>query len=449
LRPWTSSFRFSSSTISSNSSKRVDSREQALARPEQDGRDGEVHLINEARLQVLPDRRHTAAESHVLTPGGVAGALQRFVDAADDEVKRGAALQGRVARPIAPFVRLLACIPFAVGCSSTGKAPSDAGTSAADGQNDGAPEASGTPPACDTDGGVTALVDNGLYVYQVAVDDSFAYLASFTGIYRVARTGGPLTLLTRSMASGGGQEAEGIAIDSMHVYFYSASAGGIFSAPIDGGTPTPLAAPFASTILVQDSVMYGGGPEVWSMPLDGGPATTLLTEGPDFILGAFAPFGGNMYATSTSPGPAEIVMASPDGGAPVILVPNRTQHPYLIAVDATGIYWGEWGSVGGVYHATLDGGNVTTLSADTPSSLAIDAVNVYWTSRTSGNIVVMLKSGGMATILASGQSAPNQLVEHGGNVYWCSQVTVDAGSDEDGGGGDEGGAAPTVLTTCK
>jgi hypothetical protein len=71
--------------------EQVDPREQTLASSEQDGRDGEVQLVHEARLQVLPDRGDAAAEPHVLILGYVAGTCERFADASGDEVKRGAA----------------------------------------------------------------------------------------------------------------------------------------------------------------------------------------------------------------------------------------------------------------------------------------------------------------------------------------------------------------------
>ena len=60
--------------------EQVDPGEQALAGSEQDGRDGEVHLVHEARLQVLPDRGDAAAEPHVVILGYVAGTGERFAD---------------------------------------------------------------------------------------------------------------------------------------------------------------------------------------------------------------------------------------------------------------------------------------------------------------------------------------------------------------------------------
>src|SRR3954447_20478968 len=44
----------------------VDAVEQLLAAAEEDGRDDEVQVVDQARLQELPDRRNTSAKADVL-----------------------------------------------------------------------------------------------------------------------------------------------------------------------------------------------------------------------------------------------------------------------------------------------------------------------------------------------------------------------------------------------
>src|SRR5258707_13061965 len=63
-----------------------------FAAAEQNGRDRKVHLVDEARLQILPDRRDTAADPQVAAVRRFVRTLERRVDALGDEVKRGAAL---------------------------------------------------------------------------------------------------------------------------------------------------------------------------------------------------------------------------------------------------------------------------------------------------------------------------------------------------------------------
>src|ERR1700738_1948116 len=63
-----------------------------FAAAEQNGRDRKVHLVDEAPLQILPDRRDTAADPHVAASLRRARTLERSLDALGDEVERGAAL---------------------------------------------------------------------------------------------------------------------------------------------------------------------------------------------------------------------------------------------------------------------------------------------------------------------------------------------------------------------
>src|SRR5262245_16366035 len=66
----------------------VEVREQVLAPAEHDRRDGDVHLVDEARLEVLADRAHAAADAHVLAAGRLARQIERLLNAAGDEVER-------------------------------------------------------------------------------------------------------------------------------------------------------------------------------------------------------------------------------------------------------------------------------------------------------------------------------------------------------------------------
>src|SRR5207302_1479418 len=60
-------------------------------------RDDEVHLVDDALLEILADRRDAASDADVARAGGFLCAAERLVEAAD-EVERGAALHldGRV-----------------------------------------------------------------------------------------------------------------------------------------------------------------------------------------------------------------------------------------------------------------------------------------------------------------------------------------------------------------
>lgn len=66
--------------------QQVDAREQVLAAAEQDRRDSEVQLVDEAGAQVLADRRRPATQAHVFPIGSVDRPLERLVDAAGNEM---------------------------------------------------------------------------------------------------------------------------------------------------------------------------------------------------------------------------------------------------------------------------------------------------------------------------------------------------------------------------
>src|SRR5262245_60736331 len=65
----------------------VDTGKKVFARAEENGGNGEVHLVDETRAQILSDRRDAAAQPDVLTVRSFDGAFQCSVDAIADEVE--------------------------------------------------------------------------------------------------------------------------------------------------------------------------------------------------------------------------------------------------------------------------------------------------------------------------------------------------------------------------
>jgi hypothetical protein len=59
----------------------VDAGEKVFAGAEEDRGNGEMHLVDESRAQVLPDCSDAPAQPDILAIRGFAGAFQRNVDA--------------------------------------------------------------------------------------------------------------------------------------------------------------------------------------------------------------------------------------------------------------------------------------------------------------------------------------------------------------------------------
>ena len=70
----------------------IKSSEETLAAAQDNRRNGNMQLVNQPSLKILPDRRRPATETHVQSVSRLPGALQGGVDAIGDEMKGRAAL---------------------------------------------------------------------------------------------------------------------------------------------------------------------------------------------------------------------------------------------------------------------------------------------------------------------------------------------------------------------
>src|SRR5262249_25621575 len=104
-------------------------------------------------------------------------------------------------------------------------------------------------------------------------------------------------------------------------------------------------------------------------------------------IGALATFGQKLYFTA--PNLDAIWVEPTSGGAPTQLITGQNA-PSAIAVDGSGIYWTDLGSVslgdGAVKRADLDGSNIQTLASNQkfPLNIAVDAGHVYWSTLDGG-----------------------------------------------------------------
>lgn len=100
------------------------------------------------------------------------------------------------------------------------------------------------------------------------------------------------------------------------------------------------------------------------------------------------------------------------------------QSPASLAVDAIHVYWtnNDGGTSNSVRKVAVGGGAIVTLASGQahPNHIALDANNVYWTDGGAGTVMKVLLGGGAPTTLASGQTIPTGIAVDATNVYWAN-----------------------------
>ena len=194
----------------------------------------------------------------------------------------------------------------------------------------------------------------------------------------------------------------------------------------------------------------GGGPGAITC----GPGTRLegrecvvdtnLGTGGDGSGGSGSTGGSGGGTGGADPGGAGGVLpcvAGTGGGACVQLLAENQALPYAVAVDATHVYWINWGTRdslrnynhdGAVLRVPVDGGPVVALASgeEAPRWMAIDETHVYWTSYVAqGEVLRVAKAGGDPETVSVAQEYPTQIVVAGDYVYWVDQGDYGAGND--------------------
>ena len=99
--------------------------------------------------------------------------------------------------------------------------------------------------------------------------------------------------------------------------------------------------------------------------------------------------------------------------------------PSYIAVDATNVYFTNWGSSSTVMKGGKNPGEpVVTLASgqSCPADIKVDATSVYWLNNCSGQVMKVSKSGGTPVVLASDQPSAINLAIDGTSLYRVTNV---------------------------
>jgi hypothetical protein len=257
--------------------------------------------------------------------------------------------------------------------------------------------------------------------WAIAVDRTSVYWTESGGVMSVPISGGAAFPRART------RSATALTVDAENLYF--ADATGIWSIPLGNGPPTRLfAGPTAAQGLAVDSLhVYWTDSttgSVMRVPRRGGTATVVATGQND-------PTGIAIDSTQVvwsvgQPGSIETVLLS-SGGLPIHLASGQNA-PQQIALDAQNVYWtnGAGTSPGSVMEVPLAGGTPIALATGQidPQGIAAASVPgagtyVYWVNTTGGTLMATAAIGGFQpTVLASGLGRPERIAVGTDSLYW-------------------------------
>jgi hypothetical protein len=232
-------------------------------------------------------------------------------------------------------------------------------------------------------GAITALGSPG-YAYATVVDATNVYWTDTidAAVQRVPIAGGTVTSLATMRSA-----ALGIAVYAGNVYWAESGAGTVSSVPIAGGAiatlVTGLTEPRAVAVDASGVYVATYG-EIARAPLAGGSVT------PIYAALEFSPLDLALFGTTLFYLDGSTVSSLPVAGTMPTSISDATMSN-RIATDGASVFWIDATSV---YEAPVAGGVAKKVLASgvAPTSLAVDATSVYFTSSgTNGTDGMVLK----------------------------------------------------------
>jgi len=160
---------------------------------------------------------------------------------------------------------------------------------------------------------------------------------------------------------------------------------------------------------------------VFSVPIAGGARTTLATQ--QAQPNSIALANDSVYFTCFQFGILSVPLG---GGVPVTV--GRVLTPTSVAADSANVYFTSGDAVGAV---PFDAGGVAhslvQMPPDLANNIAIDSTSIYWTSgpgTVGGSLLKTALDGGPVTTLVSGACVPSYVTIHGSAAYYlaCDKV---------------------------
>jgi hypothetical protein len=258
-------------------------------------------------------------------------------------------------------------------------------------------------------------------VHVVGADLLYPRLTSTdaTPIARVPAAGGDPTVIIDA------RSAIRLASDADHLYWClvptsGQSDGGLMTAPLAGGAPTPLAAAFSTSCTVAldaTTVFWSGDGAVRRMPKSGGTATSLVSGINPVDVTVF-----EGYAYFIDWENEATIGRVPVGGGAVETVASASSPAMAgLAVHATGVYWVN--SLEGTLSRVAPAGGTPEVLATWPASdvmraatVRVDDQAVYWA--TDGVLRKVPQSGGAFEELAKDDFDLGGFDMDATSLYW-------------------------------
>ncbi len=280
---------------------------------------------------------------------------------------------------------------------------------------------------------------------------SYENLTDFGSIFSVPLVGGAATTLTTfSVGGSAGYEPTGPVIIANGLIYGTTESGAngqgaVFSLPVSGGTPTPLANSFRiyrgngeyveGGVTLVGNTLYGtlgssgaGASQIFSVPVTGGMPTTLanFSTGSKYALhGDLIVSNGTVYGTSSYGGSnsAGFVFSVPLTGGPITTLAtfngqNGANPIGGLLLNGNTLYGttynGGSDGDGTVFSLPIGGGNITTLATfdgtnggNPACSLILSGDNLFGTTYGAvdpadyGTVFSLTLEGGALTTLAT------------------------------------------------